>query len=152
MSILNLFKKLKPATAKPVFAPNRCIEQEAMLKIIMESQAQTILDIINESSELNGITSKKLWDYWVNYEFICYSNDNFKIIIDDIEYPEYRFTPQLLAEFTLKSLAGCEAIGTDIIGIVATLSSALDAVCVKYSELTDLCGYLAENNLRVRKA
>ena len=152
MSILNLFKKLKPTT--PEFTPtvNRCLEQETMLKIVMQSQAQTILDIINDASEFNGITSKKLYDYWVTYNFVCYSNDNFKIIIDGVEYAEYKFTPKTLAEYTLDTLKDFTPDRTDIIGIVATLSSALDAVCVKYSELTDLSSYLAENNLRVRKA
>ena len=152
MSILNLFKKLKPSIAEPQLVSNRDLEQEAMLKIVMQSQAQTILDIINEASEFNGITSKKLYEYWSTYNFICYSNDNFKIIIDGIEYSEYKFNPKTLAEYTLTAINDCISTGADIIGLIASLSSALDAVCVKYSELTDLCSYLAENNLRVRKA
>lgn len=146
MAFLNVFKKIKKNT-EPELSVNRDTEQEALLKIILESQAQTIKDIVNNPAELNGITSKKLLDYWLNYKFVCYSNDNFKIIIDDEYKAEYQFTPLELAEFTLKELPNY-----DIIGTAATLSSALDAACLKYSELVDLCSYLQENNLRVRKA
>lgn len=146
MAFLNVFKKIKKNT-EPELSVNRDTEQEALLKIILESQAQTIKDIVNNPAELNGITSKKLLDYWLNYKFICYSNDNFKIIIDGEYKTEYRFTPLELAEFTLKELPNY-----DIIGTAATLSAALDAACLKYSELVDLCLYLQENNLRVRKA
>ena len=146
MSILNLFKKLKPQKAKE---PDTTVnsEEEAMLRIVLEGQAQTIKDIIDNSTELNGITSKKLFDYWLNYEFTCFSNDNFIITIDGKEYKTYKFTPETLANFTLHELPI-----QNTIGIAQALSDALDAVCVKYSELVDLCTYLSENNLRVRKA
>lgn len=146
MSILNLFKKLKSQKVEePKF--ENTIAPETMLRTILEGQAQTIKDIIANPTELNGITSKKLLDYWLNYEFTCYSNDMFTIVIDGKEYKEYRFTPEALADFTLRELNK-----HDIYGASQALSSPLDAVCVKYSEIVDLCMYLSENNLRVRKA
>lgn len=146
MSILNFFKKLKPVKTE-VSTKTKNSEQENLLRIVLEGQAQTIKDIINNPNELSGITSKKLLDYWLNYEFVCFSNDNFTIVIDGEEHKTYKFTPETLANFTLQELPK-----HDIIGISQTLSTALDAVCIKYSELVDLCIYLSENNLRVRKA
>jgi hypothetical protein len=148
MLLLNIFKKLKPKQTEPQFQPMVDLNDEKLLKIVLEGQAQTVLDIIENPADFNGITSKKLLEYWLTYKFVCYSNDGFKIVIDGVEQQEYRFTPAELAKFTLSALTGSE----DIVCIATTLSSALDAACVKYSELAELCNYLQENNLRVRKA
>jgi hypothetical protein len=148
MSILNVFKRLKKPIQTEEFIPFS-FSQDVMYKAVLEGQAQTIKDIICNQSELNGITSKKLLDYWLNYKFTCCSTNNFKITIDGVEYDTYEFTPESLAEFTLNVL---KAPDCNILSIAEVLSAALDSTCVKYSELTALCLYLQENNLRVRKA
>ena len=124
-------------------------DQLSMAQIILQDQASTILNIIREPKKFNGITSNKLYEYWLTYKYNCFSNGLFQITIEDHTYDELQFTAEALAEFVLDSL---KDDSIDKIGLAMCVSSAMDTICSRYTELVILCKYLTANNLRVRKA
>lgn len=126
------------------------IEQLSMTRIVLRNQAETILKIINNPKEYNCITHKKLYDYWLNSTYTCYSNTSFQITDNNHGYDKFSYTPETLATYVLSCLEP-NSSNIDLVGLSLSVSSAMDAICTKYSEMTELCKYLTENNLRVRK-